>query len=255
MNDPQPPAPQPPASPPIAPTVRPAITAMPAVPAAPPLALPTAARTKSRRLSPVVIAAMIVAGIAALTLVAVVTRAPATASATPAQASASPASGHTPAATAAVKAPTINPSAPRWTAAQLSTRAGRPNGIVFELPADETVAVWHKRVRPVLTIRCVTKTTEVFVMTHSAAGFESTGRHTVKLGFDDGDATDYIWDHSVDHDALFAPDGAALMPQIAGAQRMTFSFTPFNMPPAVASFSVAGLQEHLPRVAKWCGST
>ena len=117
--------------------------------------------------------------------------------------------------------PAMRTSAPRWVASGPSRRAG--TGVMFELSADEDVDVWRKRVRPVLTVRCSAKETEVFVVTQSAASIEPTGQHTVQVSFDDGGAAAEMWEHSVDHDALFAPNGKGLLHQIAAAHRMSFS--------------------------------
>ena len=75
--------------------------------------------------------------------------------------------------------PAMRTSAPRWVASGPSRRAG--TGVMFELAADEDVDVWRKRVRPVLTVRCSPKETEVFVMTQTAASIEPTGQHTVQV--------------------------------------------------------------------------
>jgi Type VI secretion system VasI, EvfG, VC_A0118 len=147
--------------------------------------------------------------------------------------------------------PAMRTSAPRWIASGPSRRAG--TGVMFELPADEDVDVWRKRVRPVLTVRCSAKETEVFVMTQSAASIEPTGQHTVQVSFDDGGAAAEMWEHSVDHDALFAPNARGLLHQIAAAHRMSFTFSPFNAPPALVHFSVAGLEEQLKSATKTCG--
>ena len=127
------------------------------------------------------------------------------------------------------------------------------NGFVFELSADEDVKVSRKRVRPLLTVRCVAKKTEVFVVTRSPASIESTGKHTIHVAFDGGDEDTQTWEHSVDHDALFAPDGHTLARQIVGARTMSFAFTPFNSPLAITTFSVAGFNTEVESAAKKCG--
>ena len=202
-------------------------------------------------------------------LLASATRAPATSPATPPSAAVNVDRGSnktrttaapTAAATDVAAAPAApidaprSASAPRWITSAPPVRGrAAANGVVFELAADEDVKVWRNRVRPVLTVRCVAKTTEVFVMTRSAASIEgNTSLHTVQVGFDGGDAAAQMWEHSVDHDALFAPDGRALVHQIAGARSMSFTFTPFNASPAAASFSVAGFDAQLKSAAKKC---
>jgi Type VI secretion system VasI, EvfG, VC_A0118 len=128
--------------------------------------------------------------------------------------------------------------------------------IIFELDADETVSVWRKQVRPQLAVRCTDGVMDMYVMTRSAAAVEdSTNQHTVQISLDGGEAAAEKWEHSVDHEALFAPDGSPLIGQIAAARTMTFTFTPFNATPAVVHFNVAGLGAHLKKAAKTCGTT
>src|SRR2546427_429209 len=55
---------------------------------------------------------------------------------------------------------------PKWVADKLRT-------VSFELEAENDVSVWMKRVRPTLAVRCLSGVTEVFVVTDSAASFES----------------------------------------------------------------------------------
>jgi hypothetical protein len=141
---------------------------------------------------------------------------------------------------------------PQWITKGPSRRGF--NGVSFELAAEEDVDVWRKRVRPVLTVRCTTRETEVFVWTQSAASIEPSGKHTVQVTFDDARSAAEMWEHSVDHDALFAPDGRALMRQIAGAHTMSLTFTPFNASPALVRFSVDGFDEQVRSAAKACGS-
>ena len=122
-----------------------------------------------------------------------------------------------------------------------------------ELMAEQDVPVWKKRVRPVLTVRCLGNKTEVFVMTFSPASIEQNGSmHTVSVGFDGGPEVTQEWEHADDHSALFAEDGRAVARRIAAASTMTFEFTPFNAQPVTAEFDVSGFQTHLKSVARTC---
>jgi hypothetical protein len=110
-----------------------------------------------------------------------------------------------------------------------------------------------KRVRPTLAVRCLGGQTEVFVFTDTAASVErEDDKHTVHVGFDNADDVAQQWLDSADHRELFAPDGAALARQIAGARRMKFRFTPFNASPVVVEFDVHGAEEPLQAVTKMC---
>lgn len=105
-----------------------------------------------------------------------------------------------------------------------------------------------------MAIRCAERVMDLYVMTHSAASFEGTSnQHTVHLAFDGGAAETEKWDHSVDHEALFAPDSDRLVRQIATAKTMTFAFTPFNAAPVFVHFNVSGLETHLTKAARTCG--
>jgi hypothetical protein len=148
----------------------------------------------------------------------------------------------------------VSTSAPQWMVSGRVRSSFGPQAVAFELMANQDVDVWHKRVRPVLSVRCVAKTIEVFVVTGSAASVENqTSQHSVLVSFDAGEEIPQLWEHSIDHDALFAPDGNALAHQIAGAHLMSFTFTPFNTPPALVNFSVAGLDQRLAASGKVCG--
>ena len=144
---------------------------------------------------------------------------------------------------------------PRWTAAANSRKAGYGTNIVFELAADQDIEVWRKRVRPVLTMRCTARTTEVFIVTQAPAAIEDkTNRHSVKVAFDGHEPVDQMWEHSIDHDALFALNGPAMMRQIARSRAMSFSFAPFNAPPATVTFTTAGFDVHQKAAAGKCRS-
>ena len=111
-----------------------------------------------------------------------------------------------------------------------------------ELQADAQVPIWTRSVRPVLVVRCMGASPEVFVFTDSAAKLEPrTEDHTVSLTFDDQPAQTERWPDSADHDALFAPNGRALIDQITQARTLRFGFTPHNASAVTAEFQVEGL--------------
>ena len=69
------------------------------------------------------------------------------------------------------------------------------------------VSIWMNQVRPMLIVRCVSKSPEVFVLTGSAIKMEAqTEDHTVSFSFDDEPDRTERWPDSAEHDALFAPD-------------------------------------------------
>ncbi len=157
-------------------------------------------------------------------------------------------------------APRMAPAAstvpkPQWSSThQARWISNHRKSAAFELEASQTVAVWTKQVRPTLVVRCMDKRTDVFVYTESAARIEEQDDdHTVRVAFDDEAGTHERWPDSVEHDALFAPDGQAMARRLLAARQMRFTFSPHNAAPVTATFEVAGLSEHLTPVAKRCG--
>jgi hypothetical protein len=91
-------------------------------------------------------------------------------------------------------------------------------------------------------------------VTESPASIEdNSNKHTVELAFDGREPLEQKWEHSIDHDALFAPDGRATIRRIAGAKDLSFTFAPFNAPPATVNFRVAGLTAQHKTAARMCG--
>jgi hypothetical protein len=135
-----------------------------------------------------------------------------------------------------------------WTANQRHTAA-------FELPAENTVAIWMNYVRPILVVRCMNKRTETFVYTGSALKIEpNTEDHSVSFHFDGEAASNEHWPDSAEHDALFAPDGAAFAHRVLAAKSFRFGYTPHNAEPVEAQFHVDGLAQMFDAAAaKDCG--
>jgi Tfp pilus assembly protein PilV len=167
---------------------------------------------------------------------------------------------HASGAEATVKATRGTPNASNAPAPVWSNRnqarwvSNHRTSAAFEIEAVQPVAVWMKQVRPTLVVRCIDKHTDVFVYTDSAARIEPEDEnHTVRVAFDDEKGTHQRWPDSIEHDALFAPDGQAMARRLLTATQMRFSFSPHNAPPVTATFEVAGLAEHLTPIAKRCG--
>jgi Type VI secretion system VasI, EvfG, VC_A0118 len=162
-----------------------------------------------------------------------------------------------PAPAARAAAPAIVEPAPaqQWTGRRKAYWAtDGTKTIAFELDANNEVPVWMTRVRPQLVVRCVARTTEVYVSLGSPASLEQeAGSHTVRIQIDSDPAVVQHWTDSDSSKELFAPDGVGLTRRLADAERMTFAFTPFNAPPAVVEFTVQGFNELAPLVASTCG--
>ena len=126
--------------------------------------------------------------------------------------------------------------------------------VAFELAARNEVQVWLRKVRPVLIVRCMSRNTEAFVFTDSAAKMEPQDEdHSVRVRFDDEPESTERWPDSQEHDALFARDGAVFARRLLQARTLQFGFTPHNADPVVARFDVAGLASLLEPAAKQCG--
>ena len=142
---------------------------------------------------------------------------------------------------------------PRWTSNPTWVGQER-RAAAFEVPATSKVQVWMRRVQPMLVVRCRGNNLEAFVFTDSAAKMEPQDQdHTVSVQFDGQPAVSERWPDSSEHDALFARDGQAFVRQLLAASTLRFSFSPHNADPVVATFNVAGLQDHLTAAAKSCG--
>ena len=226
-------------------------------------AQPTGGRAKSPRLL-LALVVLAVTGMGSLMLVASAMRSPSPESnAAPLETGAAAASAVATAPGAVesqaavesrVESQNSSAAAPRWAASRNPRKAGFGANMVFELSADGDVEVWRKRVRPVLTVRCAARATEVFIVTEAPAMIEdNSNRHTIMMSFDGSKPIEQKWEHSIDHDALFAPDGRGMIRRIAGAKTMSFSFAPFNAPPATVSFSVEGFSAQQTLAVRMCG--
>jgi len=122
----------------------------------------------------------------------------------------------------------------------------------FEVDAERSVPVYLDHVRPVLAVRCLSRSVEVFVMLQTSASIERSETHSVKVSLDGEPDVNQQWTDSVDRHSLFAPDGKALASRMAASRSMRFSFKPFNAAPATVEFDVHGFDEPLAALSKTC---
>lgn len=167
--------------------------------------------------------------------------------------SAEPAAAPPPAAapvTSAVSAE--SPASPKWVGGVINV-GPKYREVVYELAAENEIATWAKRVRPVLTVRCASGNGEIFVLTETAAAMEGDdGRHTVYVAYDGTAGHSEHWIASDDYAGLFAPDAVAAARRIAQARSLRFGFTPYNGSPVVADFDVRGFDAVLAGLARSC---
>jgi hypothetical protein len=150
-------------------------------------------------------------------------------------------------------APEPPAASPGWIENSSTWTGTARRAVAFELQARNETQVWMRIVRPLLVVRCVEGRIDTFVFTDSPAAMEPEDEdHTVRISIDGEDARTARWPDSSAHDALFAPDGAALASQLERASMFRFGYTPHNAPPVVATFDVAGLSGKI-GASKACG--
>ena len=232
-----------------------------AVASAAPVAAPAAAATPPKRGQAQMVAMGLAAGVV-LIIAALGVRGTAspTAATTPV-----PAPAKKPAKTPAVvtpqpgavaaTAPVAVASGQTWSRVTDGRWVGRERrSVALELNANQKVAIWMRQVRPVLVVRCLANSADVFVFTQTAAKMEPQDEnHTVQVGLDNAQPSTERWADSEEHDALFAPNGNAFAQQLLQSTTLRFGFTPHNASPVVAEFNVSGLAELLAPSARQCG--
>jgi hypothetical protein len=158
---------------------------------------------------------------------------------------------------ASVTTPPSDASAPTSNWNERATRSEMDGSAGFQTQtiADGPIQTWLRRTTPRLIIRCDENKTDVFVLTETAAQPELGlyDRARVRLRFDQGTPQPQTWTESTDDKALFAPSPIALARRIAKAKTLRFEFTPFNAPPAIATFSLDGGESGIKGVARACG--
>jgi hypothetical protein len=142
----------------------------------------------------------------------------------------------------------------KWNSTNRDWIGNQRKAVAFELPAERKVAVWQRQVQLTLVVRCMANRIDAFVFTQSAARMEPQDNdHTVRIAFDGEAESVERWPDSDEHDALFAPDGAAFVSRLAAARTMKFGFTPHNASPVSTDFNIAGLGAIMEPAAKQCG--
>lgn len=163
-------------------------------------------------------------------------------------------------ATAAGEPSPSTESAPPVPVSQWSLHEGKnemdgSTTISVGLDATGDIEGWLSKTTPRLIIRCQEKKTDLFVVTGTKAQPElgEYERATVRLRYGDGQPISQMWSESTDGEALFAGSPIPVARRLVGVDTLRFQFTPFNANPAVATFVVTGLREHLERIATACG--
>lgn len=139
-------------------------------------------------------------------------------------------------------------------------------------PIDDSTNVWvsrkanspidgwpNKSVTPMIYITCREKKTRAYIYTDMSPAIESTrarARGTIRL---DGDeAYTDTFGVSTSGDALFLKPGdesalLGFLRELSKHKKMLVQFTPFNSPPTMTTFDLAGLSDALKPVQDACG--
>ncbi len=125
--------------------------------------------------------------------------------------------------------------------------------VAFALSPINEVGVLSSRGQPQLVARCLSRRTEVYVVTGPLSFEGQGGSHTVRVQVDEGPEVSEQWVDSDSSQELFAPDGGALSDRLARAHRLRIGFTPFNASPVTMEFIVDGYNQLAPLVARTCG--
>ena len=144
---------------------------------------------------------------------------------------------------------------PTWSGARRTAWASDGSKTVtFTLAATRDLPVWMNHARPALVVRCLSRTTDVFVMLDTSASFEKDAdRRTVRVQWDEDPERVQQWAVSESGRELFAPDGIDAVRRMTRARHLKFGFSPFNAQPVTAEFAVQGFDELAPLVARSCG--
>jgi hypothetical protein len=163
-------------------------------------------------------------------------------------------------ATTVLSLPSRVPDAPVVEPTLLPTWVGRrqpvwgPDGtktVSFSLDAISDVTA-SSRTRPQLVTRCLSRATEVYLVTGPLSFEQQAGSHTVRVQVDDEPEQTQQWFDSDGSRELFAPDAVALRDRLAHAHRLRIGFTPFNAKPVTAEFIIEGFDELAPVLARTC---
>src|SRR5262245_767647 len=90
--------------------------------------------------------------------------------------------------------------------------------VSFSLDAIADVTA-SSRIRPQLVARCLSRATEMYLVTGPLSFEQQTGSHTVRIRVDDEPEQTQQWFDSDGSRELFAPDGVALRDRLAHAHR------------------------------------
>jgi hypothetical protein len=146
----------------------------------------------------------------------------------------------------------------KWVVKEETSPMDSSKTVILTLNAENTIPSVTGDRKPSLIIRCKEGKTDTYVSTGVAASVEEdidggpSDDHHIRLRFDENPPITDRWVEATNHGGLFATDGISAAKQIAGAQKLTFEFTPFDANPATIQFDLKSLSSHLQMVADAC---
>lgn len=144
--------------------------------------------------------------------------------------------------------------APAWVGRrQAGWERDGTKSVTFALAPVNDVPIRTTRGWPQLVARCLSRRTEVYVLTGPLTFEGQEGRHTVLVQVDDDPEESQQWLDSDTSQELFAPDGVALSDRLVRAHRLRLGFTPFGGDPVTLEFIVDGFDQLAPVLARTCG--
>ncbi len=129
---------------------------------------------------------------------------------------------------------------------------GKKSAFLY-LASEDSIPGLIGEVTPTMIIRCQGGRAELLVnaeLTVESDIWSNTGK--VRVKFDDQPPAVQRWGVSTDHQALFAPNTSQLIKRLSTTQVFLFEFTPYNKGAQVIKFNVAGLNEHIDKIAEAC---
>lgn len=157
---------------------------------------------------------------------------------------------------AVTRTPTPPPVGGKWDVSTDTSSFDDSSTVVLSLDAERPIEGFLESYRPTLILRCQERQIEAYVVTGMAADVEAGNFDgaTVRIRLDDAAAETLNTGRSTDDKALFFENAPQLINRLAQADRLLFSFTPYNASPAETSFDLRGLDEVLPQLRTACGA-
>ncbi len=122
--------------------------------------------------------------------------------------------------------------------------------VFISTEADEVIAGrYGDPVRPTLTIRCKQNETDVLI---NWGMFITTDEADVLSRLDKTPARTRSWQMSTNYEATFAPSPIKFINEMTKHDRLLVQVTPHGENAVTTSFTISGLEQHLPKLRDAC---